>query len=76
MGSGNSDARRDRAVGQHVEAIQVLLGDTMLALVLEDEAGRVYVVTPEHARFVILDLLRRVDWNHAYVEEAESQDSL
>ena len=67
------ESRSDRAA-RHVVAIGALLGKTVLAIVVEDGDGSVAVVTPIEVRFQILDLLRHLDWNSAYIEEAERQD--
>lgn len=67
------DSRADRAA-RHVIAIGALLGKTVLAIVVEESDGQVAVVTPAEVRFQVLDLLRHLDWNGAYYDEAERQD--
>lgn len=70
MGREFGDERRDRKVADHVDAIRILLGDQVLALVCQDDGGEIYVVSPEHIKFEVLHLMAQVDWGYALIREA------
>ncbi len=63
MGRGYADLRRDRKIAEHVDAIRVLLGDTVLALVCQYESGEVFVVTPQHFSTDIIHVLANIPWD-------------
>jgi len=64
---------REERIAQHVNAVEILIGRNVVAIVVQDNSGEVSVVTPETAAFEVMDVLSRLDWKSTYNRMCEQQ---
>jgi len=55
----------EEAVARHVDAIQSLLGVTVVALICDADEHGIHLVTPEAYGGPLLEILRTIDWETA-----------
>jgi hypothetical protein len=66
----NSDDRREKAIGMHAEAINVLITpDYCLSILAVTPDGQPYFITPQHMRESLMSFIRQLSNGEAWIVE-------